>query len=88
MAGRSREIHMGPPRAKNVMADNHPRRRAMAVISEYALISSEIKLIVLTTYAPATAGVRCEYLSPYRDERTCAGDAITHRVTLSHIHPA
>jgi hypothetical protein len=70
------------------MADNHPRRRVMAVISEYALISSEIKLIVLATYAPARADVRCECLSPHRDERTCAGDAITHRVTLSHIHPA
>jgi hypothetical protein len=79
---------MGPPRAKNVMADNHPRRRVMAVISEYALISSEIKLIVLATYAPARADVRCECLSPHRHERTCAGDAITHRVTLSHIHPA
>jgi hypothetical protein len=60
----------------------------MAVFGEYALISSEIKSIVLATYAPTTAGVRCEYLSPYRDEHTCAGDAITHRVTVSRIHPA
>jgi hypothetical protein len=67
------------------MTDNHPHRRVMAVIGEYALISSEIKSIVLTAYAPTT---RCEYLSPYRDERACAGDAITHRVTLSRIHPA
>jgi hypothetical protein len=61
----------------------------MAMISEYAaLISSEIKSIALATYAPAQPEARCEYLSPYRDERTCAGDAITHRVTRSHIHPA
>jgi hypothetical protein len=70
------------------MTDNHPHGRVMAVIGEYPLISSEIKSIVLAAYAPATAGARCEYLSPYRDERTCAGDAITHRVTLSRIHPA
>jgi len=53
----------------------------MAAISEYALISSEITSIVLMTYAPGTAEARCSCLSPYRDERTCAGDAITHRVT-------
>jgi hypothetical protein len=79
---------MWPPQGLKTMTDNHPHRRVMAVIGEYALISSEIKSIVLTAYAPTTAGVRCEYLSPYRDERTCAGDAITHRVTLSRIHPA
>ena len=78
---------MWPPQGLKTMTDNHPHRRAMAVISEYALISSEIKSIVLA-YALPTAGARCEYLSPYRDERTCAGDAITHRVTLSRIHPA
>jgi hypothetical protein len=70
------------------MTDNHPRRRVTAVIGEYALISSEIKSIVLAAYAPTTAGGAREYLSPHRDERTCAGDAITHRVTLSRIHPA
>jgi hypothetical protein len=70
------------------MTDNHPHGRVMAAIGEYALISSEIKSIVLAAYAPTTAGARYEYLSPYRDERTCAGDAITHRVTLSRIHPA
>jgi hypothetical protein len=70
------------------MTDNHPHRRVMAVISEYASISSETKSIVLAAYAPTAAGARCEYLSPYRHERTCAGDAITHRVTLSRIHPA
>ena len=65
MADSSRRIHVAPPRAKDVMTDNYPRRRVMAVISEYAaLISSEIKSIVLATYAPDTAGARCEYLSP------------------------
>jgi hypothetical protein len=38
------------------MTDNHPRRRVMAVIGEYALISNEIKSIVLSAYALATAG--------------------------------
>jgi hypothetical protein len=60
----------------------------MAVISEHALISSEIESIVLAAYALTAAGARCKYLTPYRDERACAGDAITHRVTLSRIHPA
>ena len=60
----------------------------MAVVGEYASISSEIKSLVLAAYAPAAAGARCEYLSPYRNERASAGDAITHRLTLSRIHPA
>ena len=47
---------MWPPQGLKTMTDNHPRRRVMAVISEYALISSEIKSIVLAAYAPATAG--------------------------------
>jgi len=60
----------------------------MAVISEYALISSEIKSIALAAYAPATAGGALRVPVSPQDERTCAGDAITHRVTLSRIHPA
>ena len=79
---------MWPPQGLKTMTDNNPHRRVMAVISEYALISSEIKSIVLTRTRRPQPGTRCEYLSPYRDERTCAGDAITHRVTLSRIHPA
>src|ERR1700722_10024091 len=56
MAGNSRGIHVAPPRATDVMTDNYPLGRVMAAISEYALISSEIKSIVLMTYAPGTAG--------------------------------
>ena len=47
---------MWPPQGLKTTTDNHPYRRVMAVISEYALISSEIKSIVLAAYAPATAG--------------------------------
>ena len=47
---------MWPPQGLKTMTDNHPRRRVTAVIGEYALISSEIKSIVLAAYAPATAG--------------------------------
>ena len=47
---------MWPPQGLKTMTDNHPHRRVMAVIGEYALISTEIKSIVLAAYAPTTAG--------------------------------
>ena len=47
---------MWPPQGLKTTTDNHAHRRDMTVISEYALISSEIKSIALAPYAPATAG--------------------------------
>jgi len=47
---------MWPPQGLKTMTDNHPHRRVMAVIGEYALISNKIKSVVLAAYAPATAG--------------------------------
>ena len=46
---------MWPPQGLKTMTDNHPRGRVMAVIGEYALISSEIKSIVLAAYVPTAA---------------------------------
>ena len=46
---------MWPRQGLKTKTDNHPRRRVTAVISEYVLISSEIKSIVLAAYAPTAA---------------------------------
>src|SRR5579863_4902998 len=56
MAGNSRGIHVAPPRAKDDDLQSPPHERVMAVLSEYASISSEIKSIALAAYAPAAAG--------------------------------
>jgi hypothetical protein len=62
---------MWPPQGLKTMTDNHPRRRVMAVIGEYALISSEIKSIVLAAYAPATAGSARVPVSPQGRAHMC-----------------
>src|SRR3984957_3283519 len=47
---------MWPPQGQRRRPTITPHRRVMAVLSEYASISSEIKSIALAAYAPAAAG--------------------------------